>query len=155
MLAELPRHSIAHFACHCVGDTTSPSESHLLLHDYVFRPLTVSAISQLSLPDASFAYLSACETSATAPALADEAIHLTGAFQLAGYRHVIGTLWPVNDGAAERITASVYESMTSNGATSPDVTSAAVALHDAVRTLRARCSGDRPSWWAAHVHLGS
>ncbi len=131
-----------------------PVRAELLLHDHLSRALTVSAISQLSLPDAAFAYLSACETSATAPALADEAIHLTGAFQLAGYRHVIGTLWPVHDGAALRITTSVYQEMASDGGAELDVTSAALALHNAVRALRARCRGERPSWWAAHVHLG-
>ena len=154
VLEELPKHAIAHFACHCQGDAKSPGESRLLLHDHLSRPLTVSAISQLSLPDAAFAYLSACETSVTAPALADEAIHLTGAFQLAGDPHVIGTLWPVHDGAALRITTSVYQEMASDGGAELDVTSAALALHNAVRALRARCRGERPSWWAAHVDLG-
>ena len=47
------------------------------------------------------------ETASTAPQLADETIHITGAFQLAGFPHVIGTLWPVDDLAARRIATDV------------------------------------------------
>lgn len=44
------------------------------------------------------AYQSACETALTGKArLLDEAIHLTSAFQLADYPHVIGTPWPIDD----------------------------------------------------------
>jgi len=47
------------------------------------------------------AYLSACETTYTPRALADEAIHLTSAFLLVGFSGVIGTLWRVPDAVAE------------------------------------------------------
>ena len=36
----------------------------------------------------------------TAGDLLDETIHLTAAFQLAGYPHVIGTLWTIYDSIA-------------------------------------------------------
>jgi len=53
----------------------------------------VAAISRLRLPGV-LAYLSACSTAVTGPELADESVHIVSAFQLAGYQHVIGTLWP-------------------------------------------------------------
>ncbi|MCF6477035.1 CHAT domain-containing protein, partial [Nonomuraea sp. MG754425] len=38
----------------------------------------------------------------------DEAMHITTAFQLAGFQQVIGTLWPVNDTIAARVAEGVY-----------------------------------------------
>jgi tetratricopeptide (TPR) repeat protein len=150
----LPRHNCAHFACHGVSDRTDPASGRLLLHDHQENPLTVAAISSLDLASAELAYLSACSTTDTSPGLADEAIHITGAFQLAGYRHVIGTLWPISDDAATRIAADVYASLTDNGRRSPDSSRTAHSLHQAVRSLRA----EFPAMvfrWAAYVHFGA
>ncbi len=57
---------------------------------------------------AELAFLSACETAQPGARLADEAIHLASAFSLAGYRHVIGTLWPVGDQHAVDIADDIY-----------------------------------------------
>lgn len=65
-------------------------------------------ISRLRLRDVHLAYLSACSTTRTRPELADEAIHITGAFLLAGYRHVVGTLWPVVDRVCTQIAGTFY-----------------------------------------------
>jgi hypothetical protein len=54
-------------------------------------------ISSLHREIADLAYLSACSTARVGAALTDEAIHLASTFQLAGYRHVVATLWPIND----------------------------------------------------------
>ena len=78
-----------------------------MLHDHEDTALTVAEIAQLDLPDADLAFLSACNTTDTAPRLVDEAVHITGAFHLAGYRHVIGTLTPVN-ATATRVAAARY-----------------------------------------------
>ena len=140
--AALRQCPIAHFACHAVTDLHSPSENRLLLHD---GSLTVRDISRLRLPDAEFAFLSACSTARGDERLADESIHLVSAFQLAGYRHVVGTLWPIADSAAARVTRQFYALRR----TLPP----AEALHAVVRQLRARAP-ERPSMWAAHVHSG-
>ena len=60
VLSELPKHTIAHFACHgyCALD---PSQSSLLLEDV---SLTVSDLVLLNIEAAKLAYLSACHTSA-------------------------------------------------------------------------------------------
>jgi hypothetical protein len=50
-------------------------------------------VAGLHLENARLAYLSAYDTTWTANArLIDETVHLTWAFQLAGYPHVIGIL---------------------------------------------------------------
>ncbi|MEU6918933.1 CHAT domain-containing protein [Streptomyces olindensis] len=156
--AALPRHPYAHFACHGVSDPADPSAGRLLLHDHAEQPLTVRHISRLDLSEARLAVLSACETSRTAGPLADEAIHITSAFQVAGYPHVVGTLWPVHDVVARRVAKEFYSGLRAGprmpGAPALDTGRAAVALHHAVRACRARYE-ESPSLWAAHVHAGA
>ena len=80
-------------------------------------------------------------------------MHLTAAFQLAGYRSVIGTLWPVNDRAAMTIAEDFYTRLLRTGTAGPDPADAAAALHHAVRAHRARRPA-LPTQWAAHLHHG-
>jgi tetratricopeptide (TPR) repeat protein len=151
--AALPDHRIAHFACHGLSDWADPAASRLLLHDHASRPLTVTAVSDLNLTSADLAYLSACSTSDTNLLMADEALHITSAFQLAGYRHVIGTLWPTGDYAAASIARSVYGHLTAGGTRPPAVAETALALHHAVRALRGQ-PATKAALWASHMHLG-
>jgi hypothetical protein len=148
----LPGYPWAHFACHGLSDPDHPSDSYLLLADHSIRRLTVIDVSRLRFEHAQLAYLSACSTARIGARLADEAIHLAAGFQLAGYRHVIATLWPVDDYAAQRIAGDVYLRL------GTDASDAAVALHAAIRGLRddpdEDCA-DRPSIWAAHLYNGS
>jgi tetratricopeptide (TPR) repeat protein len=143
VLAALPSASVAHFACHATSEFTDPSASCLALSD---GPLSVLDLGAIRAAGARMAYLSACET-ASGGALVDEAIHLSSAFQLAGYRHVIGTLWPIADDLAEQVARDVYADL----ATHPDDVSAAVrraTIHMRQRYPR------NPHTWAAHLHLG-
>jgi hypothetical protein len=136
----------AHFCCHAHADLTDPSASHLVLADYQRTPLTVVDVSRLRLADAELAFLSACSTARPGARLADEAIHLASAFQLAGYRHVISTLWPVPDTVALDVARRVYMRQ-------PAADGIAGVLHAVSR--RARDSWpQRPSAWASHIHSG-
>jgi hypothetical protein len=153
VLKSLPQHQIVHFACHGVSDRDDPSRSRLILADHETAPLTVADLSALEL-DASLAYLSACDTSVTAPRLVNEAIHITGAFQLSGFRHVIGTLWPINDHAAAEFAEDFYDFLTKSGAAAPQPERSADALHYATARLRARYTGS-PTLWAGYLHFGS
>lgn len=150
VLMALRSHPLVHFACHGYADLDQPRASQLILED---APLTVSDISA-QLLSGRLAYLSACDSTVTAPALANESLHITGAFQLAGYQHVIGTLWPVNDAAACRLALDFYRQLTGDGSTVPDANQAALALHRAVRRLRSRYPA-HPSVWASHIHTGA
>ena len=151
--AALPRFRLAHFACHASSDLANPSSSHLLLPDHRSRPLTVVDVARLSLDDAELAFLSACATARTGYGLADEAIHLAAAFQLAGYRHVIATLWPIGDRSAVEIAADVYTALVAHDASG--AVGAAQALHDATRRQRGSLEARQPRVWASHIHSGA
>ncbi|MFH8939500.1 CHAT domain-containing protein [Streptomyces griseosporeus] len=132
----------AHFACHGVTDVNHPDRSALKLHD---GDLTLAEVGGLDI-DAHLAYLSACSTAQGSSRLMDEALHLAAAFQLAGFRHVVGTLWPVSDEAAYAFADHAYTAL---GEHPFEV---AQAVHQATRRLRA--SFRAPLLWASHVHLG-
>ncbi len=156
VMDALPRHPCVHFACHGVSEPDDPSNGRLLVYDHPDRPLTVRAISRLDLPAARLAVLSACESARGGGELADEAIHITSAFQLAGYPSAVGTLWPVHDAVAVRVTRLLYQGLRTDGAGGPELddTRAAFALHEAVLRCRAVFAAS-PSLWAAHVHAGA
>jgi len=141
-------HAWAHFACHAGQDLRDPSAGRLYLHD---GHLTVADLSRLRLEHAQFAFLSACDTARGGLRLPDEALHLGGALQLAGYQHVIATLWPIGDQIAATITERVYDQLRTLDGLAPS--NAASALHHAVRALRERYPHD-PSLWASYVHFG-
>ncbi|WP_433364941.1 CHAT domain-containing protein [Streptosporangium sp. CA-115845] len=153
VLAALPRHRIAHLACHGLSDTNNPAAGRLLLYDHETRPLTVTALARLHLAHAELAYLSACGTTETSQRLADQAVHLTAAFQLVGYKHVIGTLWGINDRVAFTVADEVYTHLTDGGTTEPRSERAAHALHHAIRRLRDDYPAS-PTLWASHIHTG-
>ena len=151
VLDALPRHAVAHFACHGATNWADPASSHLVLRDRE-KPLTVADISSLSLR-AGLAYLSACSTTVPNPELADEAVHVTGAFHLAGYRHVVGTLWSADDTAAVETAELFYAGLLRpRGGLAVD--RSAFALHQAIRAMRARHPRD-PSFWAGYTHTGA
>lgn len=159
VLSSLPECGIAHFACHGHSDPADPSRSRLLLQDHATAPLSVASLSGLYLDRPGLrrprlAYLSACATAIpTGAGLADEAIHLASSFQLAGYQHVIGTLWEIEDYTAVTVATEFYTSLI-NGGSVPDIRRAPRALHHAVRAVRAR-HPETPSLWASYLHAGA
>jgi tetratricopeptide (TPR) repeat protein len=156
VLRALSAHRVAHFACHGEGDAVDPGRGRLILPDHDTAPLTVGEISRLTLRDAELAYLSACETTVTSLRLADESVHMTAAFHLAGYRRVVGTLWVANDAIAYDIAELFYERITAGGREAPDVTASAHALREALLEVRERLDHRRtPSLWAGYVHYGA
>lgn len=153
VIAALRRHDIAHLACHGVADRRDPANSRLILHDHLMCPLTMHDITQLHLRSAQLAYLSACSTTDVNTLQVDEATQLTAAFQLAGYRNVIGTLWPISDRAAVEMAREVYGTLTKGGTTPPALDTVAEALHRATRHQRHRRSA-MPTQWAGYIHYG-
>ncbi|KAF4958100.1 hypothetical protein FGADI_2658 [Fusarium gaditjirri] len=98
VLSHLRKCKIFHFAGHGYTDTADPSKSQLYLKDWQTDPLTVAGLLELNL-------LKRIKTQK----LFDECIHLISACQLAGFRHVIGTLWEVDDQSCVDMAAIIYE----------------------------------------------
>ena len=141
---------LAHFACHGIQDISNPSVGHLALYD---GALAIGEISGLRLQETELAFLSACETSRGGVELADEAITLATAFGLAGYRHVIGTLWSISDELASDIAERVYAALTQPDRSGIQADKTAAALDAAVLEARQCCKGE-PWLWAPYVHIG-
>ncbi|WP_367138360.1 CHAT domain-containing protein [Saccharothrix sp. HUAS TT1] len=146
VLDALPRHDVVHFACHAVSAADGTEAGHLVLADHATHPLTVADIARLRLDDAELAYLSACATNIAHEDLDDEALHIAGACRMAGFRHVVGTLWEVRDQVAMTLATDFYTALAAGA-------DPASALHAAVRGVRA-ANPSSPELWASHVHVG-
>jgi len=154
VIAHLPGCAIVHFACHGATDAADPSQNLLLLHDHDRNPLTVASLAPVNLAEAQLAYLSACRTAVMSGTdLLDEAIHLTTAFQLAGFPCVVGTLWEISDQHAVDVAGSFYAALRGREGVL-EVSQAARALHHAVRELRDQYP-QVPSLWASYLHVGA
>lgn len=153
VLDALPRHAWVHFACHAVGATDGAAAGRVLLHDHETAPLTLSDIARLRLPGAELAYLSACDTTRGRSEYAEEALHITGAFHMAGFTHVVGTLWAVDDDTSRELAERFYAAFETER---PFPRHTAHALRDAVRGIRDADEGFRqnPSLWAPYIHVG-
>ncbi|KAF4435984.1 TPR domain-containing protein [Fusarium austroafricanum] len=124
-----------HFAGHAMEDPLNPLHSTLLLHDKETDPMTVESLLEVNLSERSpfLAFLSACRTgSVTLSRFQDESIHLVAAYQLAGFRHVIGSLWPIEDQASMSVAEETYRNLL-QGITADRVSR---SLHEATRKLR-------------------
>ena len=75
--------------------------------------------------------------------------------QLAGYPHVVATLWRIADAPAAALTLDVYRRLRAklDLSASANASDAANALHHAVRHSRQMHPHD-PVYWASHVHFG-
>ncbi|KAH7016383.1 CHAT domain-containing protein [Microdochium trichocladiopsis] len=125
-----------HFAGHGSTHPTEPLESQLLLDDWDRKPFTVASLLETNLTSKPpfLAYLSACGTGQILDeGSVDESIHLANACQLAGFRHVVGTLWSVNDGLCVDMARMTYEFLRDEGIRDETVSR---GLHRAMRTLR-------------------
>ncbi|WP_433619314.1 CHAT domain-containing protein [Dactylosporangium sp. CA-139114] len=141
--AALPGATHAHFACHAVTDATDPGRGRLEVHAGSLR---VPDLAALGVPRGELAYLSACATAFGGTVLLDESIHVASGLQLAGFRHVVGTLWPVSDDAAPDIAAAFYAAVDAGA-------DPASALHGVALDLRRRHPA-AIALWASHVHFG-
>ena len=142
----LTSHQWLHYVGHSSQYLGNPSQASLFLHD---GRLTMLAVSRLRLGQAEFAFLSSCESGLGGTTMPDEAVNLASALQIAGYRHVISTLWSIGDRLAVDVARQVYAELSAPG---PDGSPGpATALHSTLRRIRAE---DPSLSWAAYSHAG-
>ncbi|CAG9978641.1 unnamed protein product [Clonostachys byssicola] len=141
LLQQLPNCRIFHFAGHACTNQLNPSQSYLCPEDGPDDPITVDDLLKLNLHmnPPFLAYLSACGTGRIdeQSRLMDESIHLISSCQLAGFRHVIGTLWEVNDEICVDVAKTVYEGIRDGEGSDESVSR---GLHTASKLLRDRWS---------------
>ncbi|RSM17486.1 hypothetical protein CDV31_003736 [Fusarium ambrosium] len=153
---------IVHFACHGVADRGDPSQSHLVLEKFNKDGIT-KEVDKLTVPQFLalnnlqkpwIAFLSACTTASMGTfRLGDEGLHMSGALQIAGFSHVIGSLWPVEDEVGVEIAHACYENLIGVAPDSVDDEMVALALREAVIEVRRHY----PTWtkWAGYIHSGA
>ncbi|KAH8650484.1 CHAT domain-containing protein [Ilyonectria robusta] len=141
VMTGLQSSTIFHFAAHGSTNQDDPLESFLCLEDVRSNPLRVADLLNLNLKENPpfLAYLSACGTGRIQQERhMDESMHLVSACQLAGFRHVIGTLWEVNDEICVETARITYEGIGDGKMAGGKMADESVfhGLHVAVRRLR-------------------
>ena len=107
-LDALQHNTWVHLACHGKQDREQPYYSHFSMRD---QPLTLLDIMENNVPQAEFAFLSACHTAVGDEKMPDEVIHLAAGLQFSGFKSVIGTLWVVDDDVAKDVIEAFYDNM--------------------------------------------
>lgn len=161
VLEKIPISEITHFACHGLSDLADPSNSRLLFQKNgkdgpVVDGLTVAKVSTVTTQGPAWiAFLSACSTAEIKVGkLADEGLHLTSAFQVAGFAHVIGSLWSANDDICVRVAELFYDDLTRSGRAQVSNGAVAAALRNAVMQVGAELPLS-PDIWVPFVHFGA
>ena len=146
--------SVVHFACHGLLDPDLPLSSGLALS----IPATPSpgrengllqaweVLERLRL-DADLVTLSACETGLGREVSGEGLIGLTRAFQYAGARSVLASLWPVADESTALLMEVFYRARLAGHPKDE-------ALREAQMALRARPEFAAPFHWAAFELIG-
>jgi CHAT domain-containing protein len=149
VLAQLDKCAVFHFAGHGTSHPVDPSKGCLLLTDWLENPLTVVDLTGLRLYQNPpwLAYLSACSTGENqAQGLLDETIHLMSACQLAGFQHVIGSLWTIDDKYSVDTAREVYDTMKrsewAGDAVARGIRNAALRLREMIRVEHQRAFRD-------------
>ncbi|GAA1615271.1 CHAT domain-containing protein [Catellatospora bangladeshensis] len=145
--AGLREHDWVHFSCHADQDLTDPFQGGPILYD---TTLSIADISRAPHGVGEFAFLGACKTNVGGTTAPDEVITLASALHHAGFRHVVGTMWSIEDHVTAPLVEHFYAQL-ARPAFTPD--QAARALHHAVDALRLD-EKNSLSVWAPFTHTG-
>ncbi|KAG1793550.1 CHAT domain-containing protein [Suillus plorans] len=149
-LSALQQNTWVHLACHGKQDPTQPYDSHFVMRD---EHLTLLDIMERHIPQAEFAFLSACHTAVGDEEMPDEVIHLAAGIQFSGFKSVVGTLWEVDDAVAKHVVEAFYGYMfgdLKNGGVM-DCTRAAWALNCATHVVKTKVPLEQRM---VFVHIG-
>ncbi len=114
--------------------------------------LTAEEVSAINLSGVDWVVLSACDTGKGRIQAGEGVLGLQRAFQIAGARAVIMSLWPVEDESAGQWMNALYRARISEGLDAADA--AAKADLTVLRGRRAQARSADPFYWAAFVATG-
>ncbi|KAH8111138.1 TPR-like protein [Phellopilus nigrolimitatus] len=147
-------HHWVHFACHGHLNHEEPFLHAFQLFDK--DRLTLLDIIQSNLPNAEFAFLSACHSAGQViDGAYGEVLHLAAAMQFCGFRSVIGTMWAMADDDGPFLAKEFYKRMFSEE-DSPELgfRRSARALRETIQRLRKR-RGVTVERWVNLIHIGA
>src|SRR4029434_7288742 len=114
--------SLVHFACHALADAASPLDSSLVLSlPADWKPgqpnglLQAWEVFEQVRLDADLVTLSACGTALGEEMSGEGILGLTRAFQYAGARSVLASLWSVQDAATADLMTRFYRHLRHGG----------------------------------------
>ena len=114
--------------------------------------LTAEEVASLDLSGVEWAVLSACDTGVGEIKAGEGVFGLRRAFQIAGARSVIMSLWSVDDQSTRAWMSALYDARFARGRSTSD------AVHDAslalLRDRRGKGLSTHPFFWAAFVAAG-
>jgi CHAT domain-containing protein len=114
--------------------------------------LTAEEVASLNLQGTEWAVLSACGTGLGQIKAGEGVLGLRRAFQIAGARTVIMSLWSVDDQATRAWMRGLYDGRLNKHLNTADaVREASLSV---LRTRRARGQSTHPFYWAAFVAAG-
>ncbi|KAH8105748.1 CHAT domain-containing protein [Phellopilus nigrolimitatus] len=154
VIANFRDHDWVHFACH---GHLNPEEP--FLHAFQLSDgdrLTLLDIVQSNLPNAEFAFLSACHSAGqTVSSAREEVLHLAAAMQFSGFRSVIGTMWAMADYDGPFLAKEFYKRMFAEE-DSPELgfKRSARALRETIQHLRKK-RGITVERWVNFIHIGA
>ena len=143
-LSLAPEADFLHFATHAAVDAFDALDSYLQLapgrselHNGRLEAAEIFARLRL---DAELVVLSGCETGGGEATRGEGLLGLTRAFQYAGARSVIATLWPVSDRYSKRLVLELYRRLADGSPKDEALRAAQASLID---------EGAHPFHWAA------
>jgi CHAT domain-containing protein len=114
--------------------------------------LTAEEVSAIDLRGVEWVVLSACDTGVGRVLPSEGVFGLRRAFQLAGARTLVMSLWPVEDDAAHLWMTALYDARLARGRTAAEATrEASLAV---LQACRARGESTSPARWGAFVAAG-
>ncbi|RMZ84081.1 hypothetical protein DV737_g1251, partial [Chaetothyriales sp. CBS 132003] len=127
------------------------------LWDTAVKPVldaTKLTIERIAMAHAQIAYLSACSTAELSIGKhLDEAINLVNCFQLLGFRHVVGTIWPASDESAGHVAKGFYTHLAVQLGKGDKELNAAQALHTAIVQYAAYTAESETARLIAHQSI--
>jgi tetratricopeptide (TPR) repeat protein len=136
--------AVMHFAAHSVLDTDRPEQTEIVLAGGSLRLRDIYGMKL----GAELVVLSACQTALGKEMKREGLMSLTRAFQQAGVRRVVASLWKVDDRATAELMRHFYAEMWEGKKT------AAEALRAAQRRVAGTKRWAHPFYWAGFVLQG-